>query len=185
MIFQVAKLPRLANRYQPKVAKNATIPNNKFVISMECLRIMEATPTFALPNQFLVWVAKKVLVQSDLDLVLTDYYEERLESRLENRETHTTEYISTEPTEPKIPIDFAYKALNYEATSAPSYTSSFSSILPSPSTQSITPVPCCHKNNYSSLQPNVTQCKLLLFQSVPMSSPQCLYERGKPRNYGY
>lgn len=60
---------------------------------------MEATPTFALPNQSLVWVAKKVLAQSDLDVALTDYYQERLEPRLKNRETHMKDYTSIESTE--------------------------------------------------------------------------------------
>ena len=71
--------------------------------------MMEATPTFALPNQFLVWVAKKVLAQSDLDLVLTEYYKERLESRLKNRETHTNGLILTESTDTtglRIPTDW-------------------------------------------------------------------------------
>ena len=44
------------------------------------LIMMETTLIFALSNQFLVWVAKKVFVQSDLDLVLTKSYKERLES---------------------------------------------------------------------------------------------------------
>ncbi len=52
-----------------------------------------------LPNQFLVWVAQKVLAQSDLDLLLTEYYKERLESQLKNREKYTTDHISTESTE--------------------------------------------------------------------------------------
>ena len=71
--------------------------------------MMEATPTLTLPNQFLVWVAKKVLAQSDLDLVLTEYYKERLESRLKNRETHANGLILTESTEStrlQIPTDW-------------------------------------------------------------------------------
>ena len=58
--------------------------------------MMEATPNFALPNQFLVWVAKKVLTHCDLDLVLTDYYKKRLESQLKNRETDTKTPVLTE-----------------------------------------------------------------------------------------
>lgn len=65
---------------------------------------MEAAPTFMLPNQFLVWVAKKVFAQCDLDLVLTEYYKKRLESRLKNWETHANE--STDSTELQIPIDW-------------------------------------------------------------------------------
>ena len=65
---------------------------------------MEAAPTFTLPNQFLVWVAKKVFAQCDLDLVLTEYYKKRLESRLKNREKHANE--STNSTKLQIPIDW-------------------------------------------------------------------------------
>ena len=66
---------------------------------------MEATPTFALTNQFLVWVVKKVLAKCDLD-------EEKLESRLKIRETHLNEDKSTEFTvlnTPNLPVlsDFA------------------------------------------------------------------------------
>ena len=86
-----AKILRVANRNRPKVAKIATIPNDEFVISIEYSGIMEATPTFALSNQFLVWVAKMVLAKCDIDLVLTEYYKERLESRLKIRETHLNE----------------------------------------------------------------------------------------------
>ena len=51
---------------------------------------------WCIDNQFLVWVAKKVFAQSDLDLVLTEYYKERLKSQLKNRKTHTNEQNSTE-----------------------------------------------------------------------------------------
>ena len=68
---------------------------------MESTRMTKPVPTFELPNQFLVWVVQKVIVQSDFDLLLTEYYKERLKSRLKNRETHTinhipTDYLSTE-----------------------------------------------------------------------------------------
>lgn len=56
---------------------------------------MKGTPSFALPNQFLVWVAKKILARCDLDLVLAEYYKKRLESRLKNRERDTNESILT------------------------------------------------------------------------------------------
>ena len=46
--------------------------------------MIEPAPTFELPNQFLVWVAQKVIALSDLDLLLTEYYKERLEPRLKN-----------------------------------------------------------------------------------------------------
>ena len=64
---------------------------------------MEAIPTFALPNQFLIYVAGKVLVHYDLNLVLTEYYKERLNSQLKNRETYTNEDNSTESTELLLP----------------------------------------------------------------------------------
>lgn len=60
---------------------------------------MEATPTFALLNQFLVWKAKKMLAQCDHDLVLIEYYKKRLESRLKNGKKHTNKLILTEITE--------------------------------------------------------------------------------------
>ena len=52
-------------------------------------------PIFALPNQFLVWVAKKTLVHCNLDLVLTDYYKKNLEFQLKNRETDTKTHVLT------------------------------------------------------------------------------------------
>lgn len=58
----------------PELQDNATIPNNGLAIAMECLGMMEATPTFALSNQSLVLGPKKVLAQSDLDFVLTEYF---------------------------------------------------------------------------------------------------------------
>lgn len=60
--------------------------------------MIEATPTFALPTQFLVWIAEKVLAQPDLDLVLTEYYKDGLESRLNNRQIPTNGLILTELT---------------------------------------------------------------------------------------
>ncbi len=69
--------------------------------------MIEATPTFTLPNQIQVCVAKKVLAKGDLDLILTEYYEERLECRLKNRKTHMNEDNSTQPTvlsTPNLPI---------------------------------------------------------------------------------
>lgn len=59
---------------------------------------MKVTPTFALSSPFLIWVAKKNLVHCDLDLVMFEYYKERLKSELKNRETHMIEDKLTEPT---------------------------------------------------------------------------------------
>ncbi len=73
--------------------------------------MIEATPTFALPNKFLVWVAGKILLHCDLDLVLTEYYKERLDSRLKNKETNMNEDNPIEstllslPTHLPVPID--------------------------------------------------------------------------------
>lgn len=53
-------------------------------------------PNFALSNQFLVWVAKNVLVHCNLDLILTDYYRERLKSQLKKKKTNTKISILTE-----------------------------------------------------------------------------------------
>ncbi len=70
---------------------------------MEYSKIIELAPTFKLPNQFLVWVAQKVIAQSDLNLLFTEYYKERLESQLKNREDTIdhipTDYLLTELTE--------------------------------------------------------------------------------------
>ena len=45
---------------------------------MKSARIIELMPIFELPNLFLVWVTQKVLTLLDLDLLLTEYYKERL-----------------------------------------------------------------------------------------------------------
>lgn len=60
--------------------------------------MIEATPTFMLLCQFLVWIAKKLFAQYDINLVLTEYYKQRLGSQVKNREIHTNEEKSTEPT---------------------------------------------------------------------------------------
>ena len=70
---------------------------------------MEKTPTFALPNEFLIWVAAKFLVNCDLNLLLTEYYKEVLESRLKNRETwthaHKNSAKSTDNSRLNLPTD--------------------------------------------------------------------------------
>lgn len=58
--------------------KSATILNTKYLIMMEFTRMMESVPTFELSHQFLVWVAQEVIAVSDLDLLLPEYYKERL-----------------------------------------------------------------------------------------------------------
>lgn len=56
---------------------------------------MERTPTFALPNEFLIWVAAKFLANYDLNLLLTEYYKEKLESQLKNGNIQTYPYITS------------------------------------------------------------------------------------------
>ena len=155
----------MAYRNWSKLAKIATIPNNEFVIAIECLRIMEATSTFTLPNQFSVWVGKKIFAQSDLDLVLTEYYKKRLESRLKNRGTHTNEKNSIESIVLSLPTHLPIPS-NWVLTSKPSsLRPPFPLLTPPPSllslpsqlTQSI-PSTSCHKNiTYLLLQPYVIQ----------------------------
>lgn len=57
---------------------------------------MEATLIFTLSNQFLVQVVKKLPAQSDLDLILTEYYKDKLESQLKNKKTHMKKEHLTE-----------------------------------------------------------------------------------------
>ena len=77
---------------------------------MEYSKIIKPASIFKLPNQFLVWVVQKVIVQLDLDLLFVEYYKERLESQLKNRGTHRTNHISTELTGLQLPTDWiSYK----------------------------------------------------------------------------
>lgn len=70
---------------------------------------MEKIPTFALPNEFLIWVAAKFLANCDLNSLLTEYYKEALGSRLKNRETctyaHITSAKSTDNSQLNLPTD--------------------------------------------------------------------------------
>ena len=144
---------------------------------MEYSRIIEPAPTFELPNQFLVWVTKKVLAQSDLDLLLTEYYKERLESQLKNRETYMNEDNSTEstilslPTHLPVPIDWI--SSSKPSSTRPPFplpTLPLSPLsLPSLSTKSI-PSASCHNNiTCPPLQPYVTQ-PTLSTSDLPSSS---------------
>ena len=120
---------------------------------------MEKTPTFTLPSEFLIWVAARVLVDCSLDLILTEYYKERLESQLKNRETGTHAHITsvkwTDNPRLNLPTDWktcnkpSDPRLNSYALPTPPL-SPLS--LPSPSTQSITTVSYCCKEICSSLQ---------------------------------
>ena len=139
--------------------------------------MMEATPNFALPNQFLVWVAKKVLAHYDLDLVLTDYYKERLESQLKNRETHTNENNSTESTElllpTHLPVPINWISPSKSSTKRPSFP------LPTPSpsplslssllSQSVPSTSCRNNTTCLPLQPCVAQ-PTLSTSDLPLSS---------------
>ena len=99
---------------------------------MESARIIEPVPTFELPNQFLVWVAQKVLALSDLDLLLTEYYKERLNPRLKNeKKIHTTDQTSTELTRLRLPTDWTSRTNLSPAT--------LFSLTPPPSPLSLSP----------------------------------------------
>ena len=162
-----AKIPRVANRTWPKNGKIATILNNEFVISAEVLEKMEATPTFALPRQFLVWVAQKVLAQCDIDLVLTEYYKERLGSQLKNRETYTNENKSTEPTvlnASSVPVPSDWISAPKPSSTRPPLpllTPPLSPLSLSPPLTSAIPSVSCHNNNICPCpQPYITPSPL-------------------------
>lgn len=76
--------------------KSTTIPNAKFIITIEFAKIVKSVPFFELSNLFLVWVAQKVMALSNLNLLLIEYYEERLKPQPKKKETYITNYISIE-----------------------------------------------------------------------------------------
>ena len=125
----------------------------------------------------MVCVAKKVLAHCDLDLVLTDYYKQRLESQLKNREIHTNEDNSTESTELLLPTHLPV-SINWISPSKPSTKRSLfplSTPLPSPlslsslSSQSIPSTSCC--NNITCLPLQLCVAQPTLFTSdLPLSS---------------
>lgn len=80
------------------MANTDTIPNHEFVIIIEYLKIIKPASISELFNQFLTWMAQKVIVQLNLDLLFAKYYKEKLESQLKNREIYTTDHILTELT---------------------------------------------------------------------------------------
>lgn len=98
-----AKIPKLTNRNWLKIAKIASISNNKFVIAIKCFEIMETILIFTLLNQFLVWMTKKNFLQFDLNLILTEYYKKRLKSQLKNKKTHINEKKLTKSIELLLP----------------------------------------------------------------------------------
>lgn len=81
-----------------KSSKKCQYSKQQICHCCKCLEMMEVIPTFTLPNQFLLWVVKKVFVQSNLDLILTEYYKKRVQSQLKNRKTHKNGLILTEST---------------------------------------------------------------------------------------
>ena len=139
---------------------------------------MEETPTFALPNEFLIWVAAKALANSNLDLVLTKYYKERLESRLKNRETHLNDVNSTESAvsiTSNLPVP-----LDWISSTKPSLTRPFPPLLTPPlsplslppsSAQLIAPVPCCYKGTSSRLHSYASQPTFLQSDFSSFSHP--------------
>ncbi len=155
----------------------ATIPNNKFVIAIKYSRIIKPTPTFELPNQFLVWVALKVLTRSDLDLLPTEYYKERLESQLKNKEIYMNKDNSTESTvlslltHLPVPIDWiSFLKLSSTKPLFPLPTPLFFPLsFPSLSTKPIPSASCHNNTTCPPLQPYVTQPTLSI-SDLPSSS---------------
>ena len=92
--------------------------------------MIEIAPIFALSNQVLVWIAAKVLAHYDLDLILTKYYKERLDSQLKNKKTYINESNLTESTVLNIPN--LSICLTWISTSKPSSTRPFFLFLISP-----------------------------------------------------
>lgn len=88
-----------------KWGKNATIPNIKSVITMKSTRIMKSAPKFELPHQFFVWVAQKLIVFSDVDLLLIEYYKKRLNPQEKNGKIYTTDHKLTELTKLQLSIN--------------------------------------------------------------------------------
>lgn len=52
-------------------------------------------PIFILPKQFLICIATKFLTNHKQNLLLTEFYKERLELQLKNRETYIYTYITS------------------------------------------------------------------------------------------
>lgn len=148
------------------MAKSA---DTKSVIAIKSARIVKPASTFELPYQFLVWVAQKVLALSDLDLLLTEYYKERLEPRLKKKGTSTTDHTSIELTELtglQLPTEWTSlenlsPANLFLLTPPPSPLSLLPSVnFPAP----LTP---CHKPSCRHLDPehNVSSCHFLVTPS--------------------
>lgn len=76
----------MANWNKLKIIKIATIPNNKFIIYIKCLRIMEIISNFILSNQFLIQIAKKVFTYYDFEFVLTEYNKKKIRSLTKKQE---------------------------------------------------------------------------------------------------
>lgn len=72
------------------------ILKHKFVIIMKYTQIIRPAPTFKLSNQLLVSVTQKIIAQSDLNLLFTKYYKERLKFRLKNSEKNIINHILTD-----------------------------------------------------------------------------------------
>ena len=98
IIPQRCKVIEVKKLKSTKSSKKCQYSKQQICHCCKYLGMMEAIPTFTLPNQFLLWVVKKVFVQSDLDLILNEYYKKRVQSQLKNRKTHTNGLILTEST---------------------------------------------------------------------------------------
>lgn len=80
------------------MTKITTIPNTKFVIVIEFARIVKPAYIFEYFNQFLVWIAQKILALSNFDLLIIEYYKKRLETQLKKKWIYTNNYILIELT---------------------------------------------------------------------------------------
>lgn len=116
--------PTKTDQNRLKYGKNDRIPNTKFTIKIESTTIIKSAIEFKLLNQFLVWVAQKVISLSDLDLLLTKYYKKRLNFQIKNGITNTIDYTLTELTELQLPANWTsytnLSAANFFPLTSPS-----------------------------------------------------------------
>lgn len=78
------------------MANIATISNlnYKFIVAIKYSRIIEPVLNFELSNKLLIWVAQKFMARSNVKLLLTKYYKERLKSQLKKKKTHKINQIA-------------------------------------------------------------------------------------------
>ena len=94
---------------------------------------MEISATFVMPSRILSWLGAKILADCDTELVLEEYYKERLETRLKKKK-EKTEKQSTATDPPRLNL------LQYQNfREKPSLTRPDSYPLPTPPSSPITP----------------------------------------------